>query len=120
MTEMKVNPIGVIRNSEEGCCIKIQEKFVPALLALEGFSHIQVIWWFSGFDDELSRSLLQAQKPYKHGPDTMGILDVYKRQVTAGLSAQKTARCTGNPASYTPRPAPHVPWLPVPRKPSSR
>lgn len=73
MTEMKVNPIGVIRNSEEGCCIKIQEKFVPALLALEGFSHIQVIWWFSGFDDELSRSLLQVQKPYKHGPDTMGI-----------------------------------------------
>ena len=41
MTEMKVNPIGVIRNSEEGCCIKIQEKFVPALLALEGFRHIQ-------------------------------------------------------------------------------
>lgn len=73
MAEMKVNPIGVIRNIEEGCCIKIQEKFVPALLALEGFSHIHVIWWFSGFDDELSRSLLQAQKPYKHGPDAMGI-----------------------------------------------
>ena len=99
MTEMKVNPIGVIRNSEEGCCIKIQEKFVPALLALEGFSHIQVIWWFSGFDDELSRSLLQAQKPYKHGPDTMGTvsythLDVYKRQpITASKYGLEKTQC---------------------------
>lgn len=73
MTEMKVYPIGVIKNDEEGFRIKIKEQFIAALQALEGFSHINVIWWFSGFDDELSRSLLQTPKPYKQSPDTMGI-----------------------------------------------
>ena len=73
MAEMKVNPIGVIRNIEEGCCIKIQEKFVPALLALEGFSHIHVIWWFSGFDNDEARAVLTAEQPYKKAPEEMGV-----------------------------------------------
>lgn len=39
---------------------------------MDGFSHINVLWWFSECDDENSRSVLQMEQPYKDAPKTMG------------------------------------------------
>ena len=72
MENYKVNPIGWIRCREEGTFIELEKAYIPALKGLDGFSHLNVIWWFSGFDDEQSRSLLQCEQPYKGAPERMG------------------------------------------------
>ncbi len=73
MTDFKVFPIGKIQNTENGTFIEIESKYIPAMKALEGFSHINVIWWFSDFDNEKARNSLQTPQPYKKAPATMGI-----------------------------------------------
>lgn len=73
MTTYEVNPIGTISNSEKGTFIKLDSKFIPALEALDDFSHINVLWWFSDFDSQQFRSVLNTPQPYKKAPESMGI-----------------------------------------------
>ena len=73
MKPLFVNPIGKIRCNEEGTFLIVEEKYRPALKELDGFSHINVIWWFDGFDTEEARSTLDMVAPYKRAPDIMGI-----------------------------------------------
>lgn len=73
MSIYEVNPVGRIHNNENGTFIEIDSKYAPALQALDGFSHINVIWWFSDFDNEESRNVLEVPKPYHNAPDIMGI-----------------------------------------------
>lgn len=69
----EVYPIGKVCNNEKGIFIKLEKEFIPALKALEGFSHINVIWWFSDFDSKEFRAVLEAEQPYKKAPEKMGI-----------------------------------------------
>lgn len=73
MKSLTVYPIGEIRHNEEGTFLIVGEKFRPALKELDGFSHINVIWWFDGFDTEEARNTLVSSAPYKKAPDVMGI-----------------------------------------------
>jgi len=73
MQNFQVIPIGKINASGEGMFIEFEPKYIPALQALDGFSHINVIWWFSGFDNEEARNILEAPQPYKTAPAVMGI-----------------------------------------------
>lgn len=73
MQEFKVKPIGRVEVDGAGMRIKLEQKYAAALQGLEGFSHLEVLWWFSDFDNEEMRSVLQAPQPYKNAPDTMGI-----------------------------------------------
>lgn len=73
MTTYNVNSIGTICNNESGVFIKLAPEFIPAIKALEGFSHINVLWWFSDFDDNRYRNVLETEQPYKNAPDKMGI-----------------------------------------------
>lgn len=73
MQNFSVNPIGKICVGEDGMCIKLEPKYIPALQALDGFSHLSVIWWFSDFDNEEMRKILDTEQPYKKSPDKMGI-----------------------------------------------
>ncbi|MEQ8174075.1 MAG: SAM-dependent methyltransferase [Syntrophomonadaceae bacterium] len=73
MEQLIVNPIGKVRITEEGMFIELDEKYAPALRGLDSFSHLNVIWWFSDFDSEQSRDVLEASSPYKNGPPTMGV-----------------------------------------------
>ena len=73
MTTYKVNTIGRICNNESGAIIQLEPEYIPALTALDGFSHLNVLWWFSDFDTQEARSFLEAPKPYKQAPETMGI-----------------------------------------------
>ena len=73
MTEFTVREIGVFRADEEGFRIVLGREYAPALAGLEGFGHLQVLWWFSAFDDEASRGTMEMQAPYRDGPKTMGV-----------------------------------------------
>ena len=72
-TTYHVSPIGTISNNGAEAFIKLDPEFIPALEALDGFSHINVLWWFSDFADDQFRSITETEQPYKRAPETMGI-----------------------------------------------
>jgi len=69
----RVNSIGRVNISEEGAYIKLESKYVKALQALDGFSHLNIVWWFSNYDTEERRNIIEAPTPYKNAPPVMGI-----------------------------------------------
>ncbi len=69
----QVKTIGTVKNDEAGTFIQLEPEYIPGLLALEGFSHINVIWWFSGCDNDAARNELQFEQPYKGAPEAMGV-----------------------------------------------
>lgn len=69
----EAHSIGKISNTESGAFLELEPQYIPALQALDGFSHINVIWWFSGCDDKEARNVLEARQPYKKAPEKMGI-----------------------------------------------
>lgn len=73
MTSFKLHPIGTIHNNGEEMFITLDPEYIPALQALDGFSHIEVLWWFSDFDTDEARAVLEAEQPYKKCPPVMGI-----------------------------------------------
>jgi len=73
MKKFEVEPIGKINVSKEGMFVELEQKYVPALKALDGFGHLNIIWWFSENDNKEARSVLEAPKPYEKSPDLMGI-----------------------------------------------
>lgn len=73
MASYEVHSIGTIHNSGEDVYIALEAAYIPALKALDGFSHIEVLWWFSDFDDAQARAVLEAGQPYKRAPEVMGI-----------------------------------------------
>lgn len=76
MKNLLVNPIGKIKICEDGVFIELEKIYIPALKELEEFSHVDVIWWFDGCDNEEDRKTLEASKPYKKGPETLGVFAI--------------------------------------------
>ena len=70
---MKINPIGKIINNKDKICIELDSKYSKGLKGLEGYSHIQVLWWANVCDNEEARNKLIINKPYKKGPDEVGV-----------------------------------------------
>ena len=67
-----VHPIGTI-GAKDGCfCLRIDKEYRAALAGLEGFGHLQAIWWFDGCDGARARSRLVEARPYARGPERMG------------------------------------------------
>jgi len=56
----KIFPVGFVRKKGQTTKIEIQKKFRPALLGLDQFSHIHVIYWFHENDTPQQRSMLQV------------------------------------------------------------
>ena len=73
MKQFTVRQIGTMEMDKDGMYVKLLPEYIPALKSLEGFGHADILWWFDGCDDEENRSVLEAESPYKQGPDTMGI-----------------------------------------------
>ena len=73
MKEFKVFSIGKIINKETNICISLESKYSDGLKNLDGYSHIQVIWWADNCDNEQIRATLVEEKPYKNGPESIGV-----------------------------------------------
>ena len=56
----QVFPVGVIRKKEDTICVEIFDPYSEALLGLEGFSHIQVLFWFHENDTAERRKTLRV------------------------------------------------------------
>ena len=73
MNEFILRQIGHIENDGEEARVVLDPAYRDALTALEGFSHIQLIWWFDGCDNDACRSNLIEDKPYKNAPERIGV-----------------------------------------------
>lgn len=61
MTEsFQIFPVGTVSKKEEETWIEIFEPYSDALLGLEGFSHIQVLFWFHENDTADRRKTLRV------------------------------------------------------------
>ncbi len=72
-TPIYINPIGSVVVEKDTYCILIDEEYRPGLKHIEGFTHLQVIWWGNLFDQPEHRKRLIINKPYKKGPDKIGV-----------------------------------------------
>lgn len=70
MKMMEVHPIGRIACKDGEVSIVLSPEYGPALRGLEGYSHVQVIWWF---DRASNRVTLVEEKPYVKGPEELGV-----------------------------------------------
>ena len=69
----QVWPIGHVRRFGERTYLEILEPYIPALKELDQFSHVQVLWWFSQFGDEMYRSVTQSE----HAPYEAPVLGMF-------------------------------------------
>lgn len=72
MEKFKLNPIGNIVCQNDEMKLVLDKAYAPALIGLDGFSHIQVLWWFSHCDNPQDRSKLTVSTPYKKAPERLG------------------------------------------------
>lgn len=70
---ISISPIGFVRCENGRFCIELKKKYIPALTNIDGFSHLQVVWWGHLYATDEQRSILVADKPYKTGPEKVGI-----------------------------------------------
>lgn len=56
-----VHAIGRVNKQAGRIRIEIDPKYRDAMLGLEGFSHIHVLYWFHENDNETSRSMMQVR-----------------------------------------------------------
>ena len=62
--------IGTVRVDKNGYCLALEPRYKSALSGLEGYSHLQLLWWFSGCDND--RNCLTEARPYTRGPERLG------------------------------------------------
>ncbi len=72
MSGYRLNPIGRAECEQGEYRIVLDKQYLSGLQGLQGFTHLQVIWWFDGCDNTHDRSVLCSDKPYTHGPEKMG------------------------------------------------
>lgn len=73
MKAYTVNPIGTIHFDADGPILQMEESYAAAIRELDGFSHINVLWWCHECDSEEARSILEVPSPYRKAPEIMGI-----------------------------------------------
>lgn len=69
----EVKPIGKVFASNGKYSIQLEKEFIPGLSGIDGFSHLQITWWGSLVDQPELRSALISKKPYKKGPEKIGV-----------------------------------------------
>lgn len=58
--QFQIQPIGTVYKKDDAVWIEIQAPFLPGLLGLEQFSHIEVLYWFDQNDTPEMRATLQV------------------------------------------------------------
>ncbi|MDF2988944.1 MAG: tRNA ((37)-N6)-methyltransferase TrmO [Eubacterium sp.] len=72
MEQFSVKSIGKVRVDCEGTRLELNREYTAALTNLEGFTYINVLWWFDKCDHSDSRAKLVEKSPYKNSPELLG------------------------------------------------
>ena len=71
--QFHVRAIGAVRMIEKKHYVQIHAAYLPALTGLDGFSHLQILWWAHLAASREDRHTLSADKLFKKGPEQLGI-----------------------------------------------
>ena len=86
-----IHPIGWVRKKESGVFIEIEHRYADALLGLESFSHILVLYWFHEHDDAENRRILRVH-PRKNPKNPLTGVFATHAPVRPNLIAVSTCR----------------------------
>lgn len=67
-----VRPVGVVHRQDGRVYIDLEPQYFPALRGLEEYSHLHLLWWFDGCDNEHSRGRLQVNSAHANAPENLG------------------------------------------------
>ena len=93
-----VFPVGVVKKDRENTRIEIYEEFHDALLGLDGFSHITVLYWFHENDTPDKRKTLQVHPRKNRDNPLSGVFATHSplRPNLIALAVCKIRSITGN------------------------
>lgn len=69
----EIKAIGQVVRSDEKATIELEKRYIPGLLNIERFSHLQVIWWGHLTDQPEDRERIITDNLFKRAPDQVGI-----------------------------------------------
>ena len=69
----QLNSIGSIHSVNGKFYIKVFDKFKKGLTGIDGFSHLQIVWWGDIFQEPKQSGQLITEKPYKTSPEKVGV-----------------------------------------------
>lgn len=72
-TDCVLSPLGYTRSGEDGFVLEIKPEYKEALTGLQGFSHINVLWWSHLLDAPEYRKMVVCDKPYVKAPNRLGV-----------------------------------------------
>ncbi len=68
--EFNLQQIGLIKKIDGDYYLDLKGINNDIFKKLDGFSHIQIIWWFNRFDNKTYRKITQCDPPYENAPRT--------------------------------------------------
>ncbi len=68
-----ISPIGYVGAEHGRYYLVIKEEYRSALRGLDGFSHINVLWWAHLLATPEQRKTREVEKPYRSAPEVLGI-----------------------------------------------
>lgn len=71
--QFTVYPIGWVRKTDERTTIVVDKKYQPALLGMDQFTHVWVLYWFDRNDTPEKRSILQVHPQGKKDNPIRGV-----------------------------------------------
>jgi tRNA-Thr(GGU) m(6)t(6)A37 methyltransferase TsaA len=98
MTEQYyLKPIGWVKKEGGRVVVEVEEPYLPALLGLEQYSHIWVIYWFHENDNPAERNILQVHPCRNPGNPLTGVFAARApvRPNLIGLSAARLLHLAG-------------------------
>jgi tRNA (adenine37-N6)-methyltransferase len=93
-TQFIVKPIGWVRKREDQVMVEVEEAYQAALLGLEQYSHIWVIYWFHENDNPRDRNILQVHPCRNPGNPLTGVFAA-RAPVRPNLIGLSAARLKG-------------------------
>ncbi|MBW7984735.1 SAM-dependent methyltransferase [Enterobacillus tribolii] len=73
MKTLNITPIGTVEIVGDETCVILEKMYIPALKGLEGFSHINILWWFDRSDTAQLRRTRVSSVPYRDAGEMMGV-----------------------------------------------
>lgn len=71
--EFILKPIGFIKVQNGQYSLQLQQEYIAGLKHIEGFSHLQILWWAHLTDEPEARSRNRAKNLFKNAPDEVGV-----------------------------------------------
>ncbi|MFA8299691.1 MAG: TrmO family methyltransferase [Hyphomicrobiales bacterium] len=68
-----IQVIGELKSENGLFAIQVNKKYIDGLTNIDGFQHLQIVWWGHLYDDNKNRASLVTDKPYKKGPEKIGV-----------------------------------------------